>query len=216
IRDCQLAREVWSTFIPSDLEPHFFSDSLQDWLKRGLQHADFGLTFGIAIWILWKGRNEAIFENQLVTCDQLRLRVLHYIAGVRETMRADSQVSSKGSKKCVETHIEWKAGPRDCITINTDGSVLHPHSHAATGGVLRTHLGHPVHTFAANLGRCSIMRAELRAAEMGLMIARDMDFRKVHLQLDSLAAVTTILGNREEDSRHGRTLDAINELHSRN
>ncbi|CAN1130526.1 hypothetical protein LINPERPRIM_LOCUS13284, partial [Linum perenne] len=41
-------------------------------------------------------------------------------------------------------------------------------------------------------------------------------YKKVYLQLDSLAAVTTILGNSEEDFRHGRTLDNIDELHKRN
>ncbi|CAN1186551.1 Putative ribonuclease H protein At1g65750 [Linum perenne] len=215
VRDCQLAREVWALFIPPELSSHFFSDTLQVWLKTGLTHKDFEVTFGITIWILWKERNEAIFEGKPATCDQLRLRVLHWIAGVRETMRADSQVTSKDVTRRMDTHIGWKAGPSDCITINTDGSVIQPHSRAAAGGVLRTSLGRPVSSFAANLGRCSIMRAELRAAEIGLMIAWDMGFKKVHLQLDSLAAVTAILGDLEEDSRHGRTLESIFEIRNR-
>ncbi|CAN1832478.1 hypothetical protein LINPERHAP1_LOCUS33489 [Linum perenne] len=41
-------------------------------------------------------------------------------------------------------------------------------------------------------------------------------YKKVHLQLDSLADITAILGDQEEDSRHGRTLDTINKLRSRN
>ncbi|CAN1127233.1 Putative ribonuclease H protein At1g65750 [Linum perenne] len=130
-------------------------------------------------------------------------------------MKADSQVTSKATSRRVEVHIGWKAGPTDNITINTDGSVLHPHSHAAAGGILRNHLGRPICTFAANLGCCSIMRAELRAAEFGLMIAWDKGFKKIHLQLDSLAAITAILGDQEEDSRHGRTLASINELRGR-
>ncbi|CAN1160216.1 hypothetical protein LINPERHAP2_LOCUS23178 [Linum perenne] len=47
------------------------------------------------------------------------------------------------------------------------------------------------------------------------MIAWDMGYKKVYLQLDSLAAVNAILGTQDEDSRHGRTLDNINELRSR-
>ncbi|CAN1152490.1 Putative ribonuclease H protein At1g65750 [Linum perenne] len=174
------------------------------------------MTFGIIIWILWKARNEAIFENTLATCDQLRLRVLYWIAGVRETMKADLQVLPKVASRRIDTHIGWKAGPNDCITINTDGSVIQPHSHAAGGGIFRTHQGRPVSSFAANFGRCSIMRAELRAAEIGLMIAWDLGYKKVHLQLDSLAAVTAILGEQEEDIRHGRTLESISELRRRN
>ncbi|CAN1273739.1 Putative ribonuclease H protein At1g65750 [Linum perenne] len=165
--------------------------------------------------MLWKARNEAIFENKLATSDQLRLRVLHWITGVRETMKADSQVTSKAASRRVEAHIGWKAGPSDCITINTDGSVLLPHSYAAAGGILRDHRGRPICTFAANLDSCSIMRAELRAAEFGLMIAWDRGFKKIHLQLDSTAAIGAILGDPVVDSRHGRTLDSINELRSR-
>ncbi|CAN1136200.1 Putative ribonuclease H protein At1g65750 [Linum perenne] len=130
-------------------------------------------------------------------------------------MKADSQVTLKAAPQRVEAHIGWKAGPRESITVNTDGSVLHPHSHAAAGGILRDYRGRPMCTFAANLGRCSIMRAELRAAEFGLMIAWDRGVKKVHLQLDSTAAIAAILGDHVEDSRHGRTLGAINELRSR-
>ncbi|CAN1144666.1 Putative ribonuclease H protein At1g65750 [Linum perenne] len=215
IRDCKVAREVWSTLLPSGLDRNFFTDDLQSWLQHGLQHDEWGLSFSITIWILWKARNEATFENKLATCDQLRLRVLHWIVGVRETMTAHSQVISKGAKGHVEAHIGWRAGPSDYVTINTDGSVLQPHSQAAAGGILRTRRGHPVGSFAANLGRCSIMRAELRAADIGLMIAWDKGYKKVHLQLDSLAAITAILGHSEEDLRHGRTLDRIKELRMR-
>ncbi|CAN1787168.1 Putative ribonuclease H protein At1g65750 [Linum perenne] len=215
IQDCRGAREVWSYFIPPDLNTYFFSNSLQDWLLKGLKHPEFNLTFGIVIWILWKARNEATFENKLATSYQLRLRVLYWITEVRETMKADSQVASKATSRRVEVHIGWKAGPTDSITINTDGSVLHPHSHAAAGRILHNHLGRPICTFAANLGCCSIMRAELRAAEFGLMIAWDKGFKKIHLQLDSLAGITTIVGDQEKDSRHGRTLDSINELRGR-
>ncbi|CAN1157890.1 Putative ribonuclease H protein At1g65750 [Linum perenne] len=131
-------------------------------------------------------------------------------------MRADSQVILGVASRRIEAHIGWKEGPSDSITVNTDGSVLRPHSQAAEGGILRDHLGRPISTFATNLGRCSIMRAELRAAEFGLMIAWDRVHKKVHLQFDSLVAVTAILGDQEEDSIHGRMLDTINELRSRN
>ncbi|CAN1797315.1 Putative ribonuclease H protein At1g65750 [Linum perenne] len=65
-----------------------------------------------------------------------------------------------------------KAGSSDSIMINTDGSVLHPHSQAATG-----------------------------ASSVTGKVARG--YKKVHLQLNSLADVKAILGDQEEDSRHG-------------
>ncbi|CAN1126747.1 Putative ribonuclease H protein At1g65750 [Linum perenne] len=188
---------------------------MQDWLQRGLKHSSFSLTFGIVTWILWKARNEATFENTLATSNQLRLRVLHWIVGVRKTMKADSQVTSKATPRRVEAHIGWKAGPSESIIVNTDGSVLHPHSHAAVGGILRDYRGRPICTFAANLGCCSIMRAELPTVEFGLMISWYRGVKKVHPQLDSTTVVAGILGDHVVDSRHGRTLEAINQFRSR-
>ncbi|CAN1153983.1 hypothetical protein LINPERPRIM_LOCUS15040, partial [Linum perenne] len=101
------------------------------------------------------------------------------------------------------------------ITINTDGSVLRPLSQATAGGILRNYQGHPVTTFAVNLGCCPIIKVELRAADVGLMIAWDKGYKKVHLQL-TLADVIAIIGNQEEDSTYGWTLDNINELRRRN
>ncbi|CAN1799969.1 hypothetical protein LINPERHAP1_LOCUS22331 [Linum perenne] len=56
------------------------------------------------------------------------------------------------------------------------------------------------------------MRAELRTAESVHTIAWDVGYKKVHLQMDSLAIVTAILGSSEKDSKHGRALDNIDEL----
>ncbi|CAN1181057.1 hypothetical protein LINPERPRIM_LOCUS6011 [Linum perenne] len=47
------------------------------------------------------------------------------------------------------------------------------------------------------------------------MIAWDRGFKKIHLQLDSTTAIEAILGDPVVDSRHGRTLDSINELRIR-
>ncbi|CAN1842175.1 Putative ribonuclease H protein At1g65750 [Linum perenne] len=172
------------------------------------------------VW-LWEGPSRVRHFLWLVAHDRVltnaeRCRRHMVAVGDCQRCRGCTEDTLHVVRDCQVTHIGWKAGPSDCITINTDGSVLQPHSQAAAGGILRTHLGHPVSIFAANLGRCSIMRAELRAAEFGLRIAWDKGYKKVHLQLDSLAAVTAIQENQEEDSRHSWTLDSITELRSRN
>ncbi|CAN1821026.1 Putative ribonuclease H protein At1g65750 [Linum perenne] len=215
VRDCGLAKQVWQYFIQPVDATSFFSDSLHAWMLRSLKHPDFSLTFGIVIWLLWKARNEAIFENKPVTSDQLRLRVLHWITGVRETMRADSQVSLRGANRRIEALIGWNLAPPDWVTLNTDGSVL-SNNRAAAGGIIRDHVGRTIATFSANLGTCTIMRAELRAAEMGFKVAWDLGLRKVHLQVDSLAAAAAINGEITENPRHEGTLLNIRELRHRN
>ncbi|CAN1189887.1 hypothetical protein LINPERHAP2_LOCUS40166, partial [Linum perenne] len=75
-----------------------------------------------------------------------------------------------------------------------------------SGGVIRDHQGRELAAFSANLGSCSIMRAELRAAEIGLTKAWELGAKKVILELDSLVAVNAIEGFPLWDSRHGPIL----------
>ncbi|CAN1162405.1 Putative ribonuclease H protein At1g65750 [Linum perenne] len=171
VRDCTLAREVWRSLFPVYVVNNFFTEDLQVWLRNGLQAKNLNIPFDIVIWLLWKARNEAVFEQISMTSDQLRLRVLHWITGVRETMREDSQILFGAAKKREEVLVHWNQPPENFITINTNGSVLQPHSHAAAGGILRDWQGRKLVVFAANLGTCSIMRAELRTVDIGLKIA---------------------------------------------
>ncbi|CAN1848080.1 Putative ribonuclease H protein At1g65750 [Linum perenne] len=132
--DCKAAREVWMKLFPHFLANNFFSDGFQDLLRKGLQHTDSSLMFGIAIWIIWKARNEAVFEHKSVTSDQLLLRVLYWISGVRETMKADSRILSETTRRKEQILIHWKPAPEGFVTITTDGSVLPQNGNAAAGG----------------------------------------------------------------------------------
>ncbi|CAN1263252.1 Putative ribonuclease H protein At1g65750 [Linum perenne] len=60
------------------------------------------------------------------------------------------------------------------------------------------------------------MRAELRAALLGMEYAWEMGARKVNIQLDSLAAISSIQGDPDLDGRHSHTLNQIRDLRQRN
>ncbi|CAN1853756.1 Putative ribonuclease H protein At1g65750, partial [Linum perenne] len=209
LRDCKMVQSFWRDFLPPPAIASFFSGNLQDWLIHAISSAELGLSCWIAMWLLWKARNEDIFEGKSVTSTQLRLRVHSWIAGVRETMKSSSQILSEIVGRRRDTLIKWIPAPDEWITVNTDGSVTQPLSHAAGGGVIRNSHGAKLASFASNFGRCSIMRAELRAATLGLSLAWDMGFRKVNLQIDSLAAIAAIKGNPESDTRHGHTIQQV-------
>ncbi|CAN1848413.1 Putative ribonuclease H protein At1g65750 [Linum perenne] len=130
-------------------------------------------------------------------------------------MKSSSQILSEIVGRRRDTLIKWIPAPDEWVTINTDGSVTQPLSHAAGGGVIRNSHGAKLACFAANFGRCSIMRAELRAAALGLTLAWDLGFRRVNLQLDSLAAIAAIKGCPDSDSRHGHTTAQVRELCNR-
>ncbi|CAN1801861.1 Putative ribonuclease H protein At1g65750 [Linum perenne] len=186
------------------------------WLSTLLADTELCLPGGIALWLLWKARNEDIFEGKSVTSDQLRLRVHSWIVGVRETMKASSQILSEVVGRRRETLIRWIPAPDEWITVHTDGSVIQPQNLAAGGGIIRNSEGRKLAAFAANFGSCTIMRAELRAALLGMEYAWEMGARKVNVQLDSLAALSSIQADPDLDGRHSQTLKRIWDLRQRN
>ncbi|CAN1157552.1 Putative ribonuclease H protein At1g65750 [Linum perenne] len=212
LRDCRSARDFWVNFAPVSKDASFFTGTIQEWLPKYIGDADFGLQFGIALWLIWKTRNEDIFEGKKVTSDQLRLRVHSWIAGVRETMKASSFLLSGIDDRRRETLISWIPAPDDWVTVNTDGSVLQPQSLAAGGGLVRDSHGNKIAAFSANFGRCSIMRAELRAAALGLEVAWNSGCRKVNIQVDSTAAINAIQGDPNSSGRHCQVLQQIRNL----
>ncbi|CAN1299084.1 Putative ribonuclease H protein At1g65750, partial [Linum perenne] len=110
---------------------------------------------------------------------------------------------------------QWKPAPEGFVTINTNGSVLAQTSNAAAGGIIRDWLGRPLAVFAANLGVCTIMRPEIRAADIGLKIAWELGCRNIHLQLDSKAAVETISKQGDEATRHGQSIKNVQDMLAR-
>ncbi|CAN1148060.1 Putative ribonuclease H protein At1g65750 [Linum perenne] len=63
LRAYQFARKLWINILPLDHITTFFTGTLSDSLLRELKHPDFGQLVGIAAWLLWKARNETIFEK---------------------------------------------------------------------------------------------------------------------------------------------------------
>ncbi|CAN1750361.1 Putative ribonuclease H protein At1g65750 [Linum perenne] len=112
--------------------------------------------------------------------------------------------------------IEWDPGPEGWVTVNTDGSVARPSGNASAGGLIRDHLGHCSLAFSANLGRCSITRAELRGILHGLEFSWTSGHKKVRLQTDSQSAASLILADDPPLHQHASEVLAIRELLQRN
>ncbi|CAN1276050.1 hypothetical protein LINPERPRIM_LOCUS15891 [Linum perenne] len=66
--------------------------------------------------------------------------------------------------------------------------------------------------YSRNLGICSITRAELRAVVTGLQLLEILGFRKIHLHMDSKAAMAAIGSEMDDDARHRMTIKGIHEL----
>ncbi|CAN1325899.1 Putative ribonuclease H protein At1g65750, partial [Linum perenne] len=101
--------------------------------------------------------------------------------------------------------IGWRPADEGWFTLNSDGSLYAQNRRAAAGGLIRDWVGQLVASYAANLGSCSIMRAELRGILDGMRLAWDNGIRKLCIQTDSRAAVAIL----EKDDLHGHRHSAL-------
>ncbi|CAN1149044.1 Putative ribonuclease H protein At1g65750 [Linum perenne] len=109
---------------------------------------------------------------------------------VKDALRRDGAMLDSSPVR-EDTDIAWEPGPFGWCTVNTDGAVMDTsrRTAAAAGGLVRNADGRCLGAFTANLGCCSITRAEMRGAIIGLQLAWELGQRKVVLQVDSRAAI---------------------------
>ncbi|CAN1292475.1 Putative ribonuclease H protein At1g65750, partial [Linum perenne] len=80
---------------------------------------------------------------------------------------------------------------------------------------LRDERGVFVHAFCANIGDCSITRAELRAIVEGIKLAWNLGVRRVAVQSDSRTALDILHRETGSTSQHAALVAEFRELRSR-
>ncbi|CAN1823544.1 Putative ribonuclease H protein At1g65750, partial [Linum perenne] len=73
-----------------------------------------------------------------------------------------------------------------------DGAVNPLSGKAASGGLIRDEEGRLLKAFTANIGVCSITRAEIRGVLTGLRLAWEAGYKKVLVHMDSRAAIALL------------------------
>ncbi|CAN0898742.1 Putative ribonuclease H protein At1g65750 [Linum grandiflorum] len=104
-----------------------------------------------------------------------------------------------------DMEVWWRPALQGWVTVTSDGSFIPSSRHAAVGGAVQDWQGRLLGAYTANLGSCSITRAELRGAIESLRLAWQLGHRRVALQMDSKAALS-ILQAREEPSHQHASL----------
>ncbi|KAL0001818.1 hypothetical protein SO802_015599 [Lithocarpus litseifolius] len=91
--------------------------------------------------------------------------------------------------------IRWTVPPDPYIRLNTDGSAIGNPWLASAGGILCDSSGGWFFGFSSNLGIITNNMAELAALWQGLLLAWDLGFKFIQIELDS-STVLSWLTNR--------------------
>ncbi|CAI0435346.1 unnamed protein product [Linum tenue] len=214
LRHCPHTQQVWRILNLSD---NVLNVGLcfADWLAAKLKDADSGLLFGVAAWYLWKRRNEYIFQQKQTNDQVLGQRIRSWANTIKQAQENDKQVHQTTTTKTLR-QLHWTPPPTGWVCVNTDGSVRQPESKAAAGGLIRDELGRCRGAFTANLGVCTITRAELVGAIHGLKMAWDQGHKKVQLLLDSITAIRILSAGEKQNQRYYNITRQFQELINRN
>ncbi|CAN1157728.1 Putative ribonuclease H protein At1g65750 [Linum perenne] len=215
LRKCHVAQAVWKEVLP--LEFSTFSDDVAfvDWWKAGIANTSHSLLFGVTSWLLWLRRNRLVFQNERLSVFEICRQVKFWTHLYSSSWKA-LQLSREAPGLARQAQlIGWRPAEEGWFSLNSDGSLVHNPNSAAAGGIIRDSDGRFVVAYAANLGVCSIMRAEIRGIVEGMKLAWNKGIRKLRIQSDSKAAVEMLVNRRNPVGQHSNLVEQFFELSSR-
>ncbi|CAN1776777.1 Putative ribonuclease H protein At1g65750 [Linum perenne] len=214
IYECDFALQVWRNVLPGAIEVRAEQGSFDNWWKSMLLDKDMNIKFGITAWNLWKARNKSIFEGTNQSCSEVSEQCRFWINLVLSSWKTN-QLGREAPGLARQTHlVAWRPGDEGWFILNTDGSRYTSLGSTASGGLIRNDHGQFVSAFTANMGDCSISRAEMGAIVQGMKLAWDLGIRKLLVQSDSKAAIA-ILQREDTGHQHAILASEFKELFSR-
>ncbi|CAN0838313.1 hypothetical protein LINGRAHAP2_LOCUS2086, partial [Linum grandiflorum] len=93
----------------------------------------------------------------------------------------------------------WRPSDEGWFTLSTDGLLCSPTKVDNARGVICNDHGCFVKAFIANIGSCSITRAEMRAIIDGLLLIWTLGIRRIRFQSDSIAAIAIFAKDSDLD-----------------
>ncbi|CAN0916842.1 Putative ribonuclease H protein At1g65750 [Linum grandiflorum] len=195
LRDCWFAKQVWQKIMPQAITEEELSKDWSTWLDTHIRNRDesYSLTFGVGAWLLWRARNKRLFEQDTESPVEVAHRCDYWVALISSS---------------------WKTGQlgREAPSLGGQTQLI---GVAAAGGLIRDDSGRFVKAFAANLGSCSITRAEMRAIVDGLKLAWTLGIRRIRVQSDSRTAIAIFANASDLDHQHAALVMQFKELCSR-
>ena len=113
------------------------------------------------------------------------------------------------SRVKIPQFIRWQFPPDPFIKLNTDGSAIGNPGLAGAECLLRNSSGEWISGFSLHLGLTSNNMAELAVVRQDLILAWDMGFKFIHLELDSMTVFTWL--NATTDSYPTNILPLISD-----
>lgn len=192
--NCPHSRQVWQHF-STTLNPFHWNASFIDWLDSFRVNRDKDSIENLAkIFILcyhiWHARNALIFKNLCFNPSQ----VCH--AAASTTLQYWHVNPPENFINQARKLIKWHPPDPDFFKLKFDGSVF-PNHQASAGFVIRDSHGNPFLASAKNIGRSSVIVAEVMALREGLRQAINANLSQIMVEGDSKILIDSLNGTNQ-------------------
>jgi len=141
------------------------------------------------LWYIWKWRCASYFEATEGIPIEKEVFLLRKFRQVIQALANDDQVQGVMRSEPRERWVRWDPPLGGWRVLNTDGAVKGTTGPAGARGVLRDDKGEWIMDFSEYLGRCSAVKAEIRAVLWGFKLAKEVRTQRLWLQMDSNVVV---------------------------
>lgn len=100
--------------------------------------------------------------------------------------------SIKGLLEALHVWVTWHPPEADFIMLNSDGAVKARLGLASVGGLFRNHNGDWIIGYVSRIGVTNSLLAELWGLREGLRLARNREFNKIIVEIDSEVVVQVL------------------------
>jgi len=177
----------------------FFQVDLHTWLRNNLDLVDKSLfqvtLFATSLWRIWTRRCRIIFQPD--EDDSLETTIANIVATTKEVHAVFLMPITKAQHVA---SIAWQPPLPKSVKLNTDGAARGNPGLAGAGGVIRNSAGQWLVGFAAHLGVCSNVAAELHALRLGLLLAWQEGYRALICEVDAKVILDLLKSNESPQS----------------
>ena len=119
LRDCNLVRSIWESIDSRLVQRNFFNLQLSDWLKINIWHQSpakqgtpWPLLFATTCNVLWHTRNLFVFEDQVLTHQEVLNKCLWLAYDYHLTQQSLSFAKKKIFEFVIK-QVRWQPPPMD-------------------------------------------------------------------------------------------------------
>ncbi|CAN1811165.1 Putative ribonuclease H protein At1g65750 [Linum perenne] len=194
--------QVWEAVLPEAVRMMAILRDFFTWWKCMLTDEERGIKFGITTWLLWKARNKLIFDKEEQSVSAITEQCVYWTNLVLSSWKTNQLGREAPSIARHAQLIAWRPGEEGWSTLNTDGSRFSRKGATAIGGLIRNEHDIFVQAFCANIGNCSITRAEIKAIVEGMKMAWSLGIRKLNIQSDSRVEIGILSSDPSISHQH--------------